>query len=200
MEPWSRGRRRVDTACAIRVDEPRRIRVATELRRLPGDRNGPHFSGHPNGLHTHKLGFQLGISIFEQHGDDLSKVGLQLFSGCSLAVRPRPSRNVPNEEIGIGISFDDDAEGPQRFISRGKVLLPILVPRAPLPPAAGQIARCRLTSRMPPSTNAPPMHWARPRFSPRNATASNAVITGCASKLTDTVDAGKCPSAKPIAR
>lgn len=67
-------------------------------------------SGDPDRLHPDELRFELRLAVFEQHGDDLLEVPLELVVGLSLTVRARPTGNRADVEPGVRIAFDDDVE------------------------------------------------------------------------------------------
>jgi hypothetical protein len=67
----------------------------------------------PDRLNPDKLGFQVGLTVLKQHGDDLLEVALQLIQARALAVGTRPARDVAYVEASVGVSLDYDAEATQ---------------------------------------------------------------------------------------
>src|SRR5437016_454451 len=73
---------------------------AANLRRFK-NRDVAHDSSNPDGLRADKLAFEFRLAIFEQHGDDLAEVGLQLVERLSLRVCAGKPGHITDEQTRV---------------------------------------------------------------------------------------------------
>jgi hypothetical protein len=69
------------------------------------DRDARHSDD--DGLRADEFGFELGFAVFEQHGDDFAKVGVQLVEGGALTVRAPESRHIAHVKLRVRTMLDD---------------------------------------------------------------------------------------------
>jgi len=60
------------------------------------------------------LGLQLGLTVLQEHLDDLTEVPLEFTEIVSLGVSSRPARNVAHKHAGLWVALDDELERSQR--------------------------------------------------------------------------------------
>jgi hypothetical protein len=59
-------------------------------------------SAHLHGLSTDDLGLEDRLAVFEEHGDNLGEVLLQLVNRLSLGVRARPAGHIAHVQPSLG--------------------------------------------------------------------------------------------------
>src|SRR5438105_2645456 len=67
------------------------------------------------GLRTDELGLQLGLAVFQQHGDDLFQILAELFDAGPLRMRSRPAWDVADVESRLRVLLDHGGEVPHVF-------------------------------------------------------------------------------------
>jgi len=90
--------------------EPKSLEEPGHLARLQ-DRNRSHLRN-LDSLDSYEFRFELRLTVLKEHLDDFTKILTQLVNARALAMRSGPTRDVADIKSGIGISFDDDVEGP----------------------------------------------------------------------------------------
>lgn len=73
-------------------------------------RDTPHTLRNLEGVRPNKLRLELRLAVFEQHGDYLPEVGLELLHGGALRVSARPAWHKSHKEACLLITLDDGSE------------------------------------------------------------------------------------------
>ena len=64
----------------------------------------------PECLRTYEFGFELGLPILKEHRDDFQEVRSEFIERRALGVRAWPSRDIADEEPGVGVLLHDGGE------------------------------------------------------------------------------------------
>ena len=68
-------------------------------------------SGHDHGLHSDEFGFELGLAIIEQRGDQFLQIGVRCIERFALAVRAGVSGHIAPTELCAGAALDHGGVG-----------------------------------------------------------------------------------------
>ncbi len=66
-----------------------------------------HGLGNTDGLRADKFTLKLGLAVLQQHGDNFTEVGLQFIKRLRLGMSAGKTRNVTDQQAGVGIALDD---------------------------------------------------------------------------------------------
>ena len=91
--------------------KPQALEARYNLARLE-DRQRAH-SGDAHRLGPDELRFKMRLAIFEEHGDHFGEIGLNLIQTRTLTMRSTKTRNVSDQDAGLGIALDHRRICPQ---------------------------------------------------------------------------------------
>jgi len=85
-----------------------------------------------NLLQANEISFELRLPILKQHLNDLMQVGLQFLNGFSLAMGPRKSRHITNQETGGRTALNHSGKRSHGLVSGrfGPILVQIWATRS----------------------------------------------------------------------
>lgn len=63
--------------------------------------------GNEDGLRPDELRLERRLAILDKHGNHFPEVGVQLVQALALTVRPRRAGDITDEELRLGVAFDD---------------------------------------------------------------------------------------------
>lgn len=82
-------------------DETELVKDADDLSGFE-DRQLRHFSAHFDQLRSDEFGFDVRLTIFEEHGHDFAQIRVELVQRFRLRVRSRKTGDGAHEQAGLG--------------------------------------------------------------------------------------------------
>lgn len=119
--------KRHGSASALRISKLLVRPALTDFREAERNKNGydlarfengdvPHRLGDRDVLHANKLGLQVGLTVFEKHGDDFLKVVVHLVESLALRVGAGEAGDKPHKEFGLGAALNDGRIDPHNWL------------------------------------------------------------------------------------